>query len=853
MRTCRRKTAAPALLALTFCLLVGGWSKPARARFWPSQRSDVASDLASNDVAKRRRAAGLLLRLPTKEAGKFARMALRDADTDVRLLGARAAAALRLERAGDEVVPWLREQDSRLRLAASALIRACPTDRSVLALTRALGDAMSAVRQSVADSLGASGRSSAVGPLLGRLDDRSEKVRIAVVRALKRLADKRAVLPLIGKLQDGRATVRAAAARALGALGDRRATMSLIVAMQNARPLVQIPILQALGRLGNSDAGPAIEALLRREHRHTTPALRDAALFALVRCAGVRSMPTLLAHIASQSLEQLAAEAAPTAVQALQQLGRGGAVALQSALAASSKPGEAARFAMALARLSPADAALPIVRAARRGHLAVSGALRALELVQDPRALPYVMELVAQPDETLRGRAVFVAIALLDPRRGDGRAVDVVGPRLKSLSLSLGERLALVRLLGRTGAARAVPYLLAAARSSRRALRHEAIVALSRVAQPSEACDAVLLKALNDRSVGLRAAAASALAKVGRGEVAATLLQRLRLAADQDRVALSRAFSGTMSRSRDPKLVPMVQQAVATVTPSLRDALIEGLGRMAGREAGEALVLLASHPSPSLRRKVAEALRGHPSKQSALRKLSQDPSPSVAANAVWSLGQVGDSAALSILRRLIKSQNAAVAANAALSLGLVAGRQKQGAEVLGSLCSALLDDRSYIRSQALMGLGRIGLRCSDQRALRLLENDPVWSVRVAAARLLAHLLRRTGATEATGLRRALGDCVSNDRDAEVAAACMAATKPKTSTAGTTRPRSAQKHDVVVYVVPAGQSKVLPNAEFALVLPDGFMRFGLADERGAVFERAVPGGRLRLAIPASQNR
>jgi hypothetical protein len=51
------------------------------------------------------------------------------------------------------------------------------------------------------------------------------------------------------------------------------------------------------------------------------------------------------------------------------------------------------------------------------------------------------------------------------------------------------------------------------------------------------------------------------------------------------------------------------------------------------------------------------------------------------------------------------------------------------------------------------------------------------------------------------------------------------------------------------VVPAGKREAEPGAPFAVELPDGTMRHGFADRRGAVFVRDTPRGVLSLAVPA----
>ena len=54
--------------------------------------------------------------------------------------------------------------------------------------------------------------------------------------------------------------------------------------------------------------------------------------------------------------------------------------------------------------------------------------------------------------------------------------------------------------------------------------------------------------------------------------------------------------------------------------------------------------------------------------------------------------------------------------------------------------------------------------------------------------------------------------------------------------------------LVVFVVPDGGTEPKGRAPFALVLPDGTMRLGLADRRGALFVAPLPGGGVELPVP-----
>ncbi|MBM4360755.1 MAG: hypothetical protein FJ096_21825 [Deltaproteobacteria bacterium] len=56
-------------------------------------------------------------------------------------------------------------------------------------------------------------------------------------------------------------------------------------------------------------------------------------------------------------------------------------------------------------------------------------------------------------------------------------------------------------------------------------------------------------------------------------------------------------------------------------------------------------------------------------------------------------------------------------------------------------------------------------------------------------------------------------------------------------------------DLLVYVVPGSGDQPVPRAPFALVLPGGELRLGVADRRGAVFARGLADGEVELTVPA----
>lgn len=843
----RRTRPLRALAARALVLAVAGLAlvaepSAAQAVVWPSVPEAVERGLASPDPSVRRSSAAELAKLPRSLAEPLALRALADEDTEVRILVARVAATHALEGAADRVLGWLSDPDPRVRFAACELIRAAPSERAVTALGRVLSDPAVVVRASAARAIGGGGAPELSSLLLGHLDDTAPEVRFEVVRALARLGDRRAALPLLGRVQDSAVEVRRQVVRALGELGDPRATSALVLALEDPALEVRVDAATSLGQLGSDEATLALASLLGGREpteaaRGAPPstegreALRRAALGALARIGSARALGFVIDALEGDrpdarrtpARDALVSVGAPAVAPLLDFLGRAPA-------------GRAASSAVqALARIGDARAAPKIVAVLRAGLVPPLEALEAISVLRDPSALPAALELIDSPSPEIRRAAIAAASALLEPARADGRAVEPVSDALAEPELALGERIALVELLGRTGSPRASGVLVGLLSSRSAPLRLAALRALSELSQSSSLVDAALLHALEDERGDVRAEAALALGRVGDPKLASSVLDRLERAAEVDRGALGVALSGLLARSRDDALAARVAAALLRTSLLSRDALVEGLGRMPTARALAELERLGSGDLDD-RRKLAEALAGHgPAAERALARLARDVDAGVRANAAWSLGEAGSASAAALLEPLLLDADVAVAANAASALGRLASRLGKS-ELALPVCARFADARSSVRESAVVAAALAGLSnpaCSREKVVGLLARDREGAVRAAAARWL-HAV----APEAE--RRApLARCASEDPTFEVARLCRSA------------PRAAEtSHAVTVYVVPDGSATPTARASYALRLPDGRTRHGVADRRAVVFERAVPSGELELGVPAA---
>jgi HEAT repeat protein len=812
----------------------GAATVPARAFVWPSAPAKIERALKSSDVAERRAASMQLGEMDEKTAAPLLRKALADQDVDVRLRAAKSAIRLRSAAALEVVIPWLSDSDVKVRLAACELIRYVPSSRAIVALGRVLGDPDSGVRLAAAAAMGASGAPEAVGPLLGHLDDPSASVRAEVAQALARIGDTTAAVPLIGKASDSAPEVRRAVARALGELGDVRATSALMLRLQDTTPAVKVEALGALGRLGSKDAVVAIAPML---DERASPEVRVAAVAALGRIGSEPAIRTLIKSLASED-----AAAKSSAVRdALEASGTKAVGPLFAALEQRGNANVAAGAALVLGAMRAKGAGPVIVEAMRKGSVGPYYGLRALSDLGDAATVPTVLEFLSDSNAVVRRQAVATVGVLMDPSRHDGRAVEPLVAAMRAAKSS-EEREQLARTLGRTGSPRAIPELHALLKVSDLALRLAAIDALGEIGPAGQ--EGELVNALGDDSPSVRLHAALAVGKAGGEASVAKLVDRLTQAATEDRMAIGIALSGTLSRSGDAA-AKQVERVLFTSGGGVRDALIEALGRMPGKVAGGLLAEVARRsPDAADRRKLAEALAGHPEQDAVLSQLFSDPDPAVRAEAAWAAAAMPADKAGALFSRvagLMADPDLDVAANATGALALLGKggpnvRERAG----GALCKSLADFRSYVRANALAGLGLLDARCDKGATERkLLAEDPSEVARQAAARLLSRASRGAGQAPANDDTRALSRCVADDKSGMVANACRTAFElPTTTLPG------------LVFVVPDGRSAPLPLASYSLLRADGLIRSGKADRRGAIFERAAPAGELRLLVPAA---
>jgi cellulose synthase operon protein C len=823
---------APGLAALAIAL---GVATPAAALVWPDVAERVERDLSAPDPATRRAAAIELRSLGPARGAALAVAALGDPDDEVRLAAADAAIHLRAAGATDAVASWLNAPDVRVRRKACEVARALPSPRAVAPLARTLGDPNAEVRAEAAEALGRQTSPEAVAPLLGRLDDPTPAVRIQIIIALARLGDTRAVVPLVGKVEDSSPDVRQAVVRALGDLADARAAAALVLALRDQNPEVRRDALTALGRMRAADTVDAIAPFVG----DSSPALRLAAFGALGRIASPDAVRVLVAAIGSGEDDSLTLEPTP-ARDALAGAGPVTIPALRAVLAGSPSPQAATSAAWVLGALHAREEAPGIILAMRRGVLPTAAALRAIAGAGSGADVPVVLEFVADRSPLVRAEALAAALALLDPRLPDGRAVEPLAAALRDARPTADERARIATLLGRTGAPRAAPLLVDLTRAQDLGLKIAAIDALgalgpmqSAPASKQDDTTAALLVALQAPDAAVRLHAATALGDAGGGGAREALAASLDGGDEVDRAAVLTALGGVLARVPTEASIAKLARALAISAGPERDAIIEAIGRAPLPSATAVLASLARSEEPADRRAVATVSAARSSDPALARTLLSDPDASVRAQAAWSLGSLGDASDVTHLGAIALAADIDAATNATAAIGRIAART-QRPDLAAPLCTLASDPRAFVRTNALAGLARAGA-CGDDAPLRqALESDRAEDVRAAAALALG---RRPSDASAKALER----CARTDPSSAVAARCRAAA------AGAALPL--RTHAALVYVVPDGSDMPRPNGSYAMVFADGTLRAGTTDRRGAVFEPLAPEGDVALRRPS----
>ncbi len=302
--------------------------------------------------------------------------------------------------------------------AAVALLGQIGDARATRVLVIELGRAR-VKRETVVDALGALEDPEALVPLLALLDGADPGLEKRVLRVIEPILDARAGDVLIRVLADPDDEVRVLAASYLGTLGVRAAVPALLALTGKDTPsALRLQSIRSLGLIGDVRATAPLVELVERgdadarvEAADALAYLKDpASIEPLLRVAGDTVSPARRAAIAALRGPLRASKDAAVRARARAVLGK---------LLDGNDAALALDAVDTLAALNDADSFAAILPLAGQGRRELRrAALGVLGNFGDARALPVLLEALADEDDGVRGAAAWSLGKL-----GDGRAV----------------------------------------------------------------------------------------------------------------------------------------------------------------------------------------------------------------------------------------------------------------------------------------------------------------------------------------------------------------------------------------------------------------------------------------------
>lgn len=834
---------------------------------WEGRLARLRKELHEGDAAQRREVVRLLASYPASAVRDVLLEALGDRDAGVRAEAADAVGRVRLREAVPRLLDWLDDPDADVRTSAAVALGRIGATRAVPPLVRLLGDSHADVRKAAVSALESIGTGDVIVPLLGRLDDTDTSVKVAAARALGHLGDPQAVVPLVGRLRDDAPEVREAVYAALGELRTSRGIPGLMQGLSDAAPEARLTAIAALGRVGAREAVPSLVTLSTDPDTRVARAA-VASLGSIGTNAAIAAVVSALARIetrgtAASVLTQIVRQHHATATAArLAGASSGTKPAagedpvverLAEALDRETADGPVTAICRLLVRLAGITSIQPtasaLLRALDDGRGSRHAVMEALGATGDSDALVPLLERLRSDDPAVQRAALDGLSALFERMPPDGRAAD---PLLAALgSVPADARPAVVQLLGRVHAARAVPTLRDLLDAKDPHLRLAAVEAIGTIGDPRGAN--ALLPLLSDRDPRTRFEAAEALAGASTGATVQALLGLLTSPQPRDRHAVLLALAGALAHLRSHGTVPADLEArvVAAVGPILHGPdlplaarAVDTLGRWAAPEAGRLLASVVQSGPPALRRQALRTLgevEGHRPLELLRRTVDSASDPAARAAAAAALGEHGTAGDVPRLLKAIREGRWPVPAAAAFALERIVRRGRAGKaldpKALCDLAAHTVDP--YVRANVAATFAALGgFRCPDgPDPLDWLGSRHAPAVRAAAARWLAAQSAH-GHADADRAERALDACALSDPSPEVATVCGDPGQPPlTGTAD-------------VYAYNAGGSHLLTNRPVALRLADGSVLVTYSDLNGHVHLAHAPTGALVLEDPVS---
>jgi len=380
------------------------------------------------------------------------------------------------------------------------------------------------------------------------------------------------------------------------------------------------------------------------------------------------------------------------ATRALMKMGERAIGPLAAALESDDRPVRR-QAGWALIRMDGPKASAALLKAleASKYNDVRADAVRGLGLRKCKEAVEPLVELLSDENAGLEAPAATALGQIGDPR--------AVGPLIAALGHKNPQpRRCAASALGDIGDPRAVEPLIAAMGDEHPYVRSSVAGALGQIGDPRAAN--TLIEALKDNEKDVCGAAVSALAKIDAPRVPETLLKSLEHRYPQVR---TRAAAGLATRKERRAVEPLIA-ALSQDDPDVRRSAVRALGKIGGTRAVETLILALTDKDLTVSVLAAEAMgeMKEPRAADGLAALLHAESAYVRMGAARALARIG-APGVPALIKLLKSND-----HQSRSLAASSFRYLTDPAAAETIMDLLKDGNSYIRSNAVEILGRIG-------------------------------------------------------------------------------------------------------------------------------------------------
>jgi HEAT repeat protein len=468
------------------------------------------------------------------------------------------------------------------------------------ALTRLLGQ--DTVRSQVVEALVRNGPG-VVALLAEQLHAEDLETRQAAAVALGRIGDRRAAPALIAALSDRELVV--AVSGALARIGDGQAFEALIGFLGDPDSAIRQSVVAALNSIGHADMPQRTVALLGEPDPHVREsALKIAGYFGYARCLDrvITCCRDASETVRRTAVEQLPFFDDPRVVDPLfASLDDDKASVRSAAVSALARVDHPARADALVRMLSDADSWVRFV------------AVKALATIGATRALPAVVACAQQDSAAHVRMAAIEGIGRLKPPE----ALTLLEPLTRSANEDLAR--AALGALGHVDRTEALAVLERAVRAPAAWQRLAAIDALT-LRRDERVPEILQWAAAADDDADVMQAAVGALARIGVREEGQQGIEATRclvaLTADVTRRDLAIAALSSLPTRRTTDIAAGLRD----LSPDVRRASVEALGRMKHPDASRAVESALDDPVPAVRLTAVSELK-HLGTRTARRKL----------------------------------------------------------------------------------------------------------------------------------------------------------------------------------------------------------------------------------------